>query len=173
MCCKGFWKRSISFALTLATGLLAVSILLKVDHSNENQKDIKLNNEAVVEKNNNVVGCNCSTAIPFKKTEFVTFYIDNPETIEFCGVSSLKILSEPLTVYTDLARQNRIQGKVILRVKFLPNGEIGKISVVSGLPDGLTKKAISAAKQIKFEPASNHGMLVTQTKTVVYTFTIY
>lgn len=86
---------------------------------------------------------------------------------------AVKIISKPRASYTDLARQNVVQGKVVLRVTFLASGEIGPISVVSGLPNGLTEQAIAAARSIKFEPAKAGGVAVSRTKTIEYTFAIF
>jgi hypothetical protein len=47
------------------------------------------------------------------------------------------------------------------------------ISVVKGLPDGLTERAISAAKQIRFTPAEKDGRNVSQYVTLEYNFNIY
>jgi hypothetical protein len=47
------------------------------------------------------------------------------------------------------------------------------ISVVKGLPDGLTERAISAAKQIRFTPAEKDGRTVSQYVTLEYNFNIY
>jgi TonB family protein len=89
------------------------------------------------------------------------------------ATEAVKILSKPRANYTDLARQNMVQGKVVLRVTFLASGGIGAISVVSGLPSGLTEQAIAAARSIKFEPAKSSGAAVSITKTIEYTFAIF
>ncbi len=86
---------------------------------------------------------------------------------------SLKILSKPRANYTDAARQNLVQGNVVLRVTFLANGQIGGISVVAGLSHGLTENAVDAAKNIRFVPAKKNGVPYSVTKTVSYNFTIY
>lgn len=65
------------------------------------------------------------------------------------------------------------QGTVTLRVQFLETGEIGKITVVSGLPNGFNECAIEAAKNIKFKPAMKDGKPVTITKQVQYSFSLY
>ncbi len=85
----------------------------------------------------------------------------------------VKILAKPRANYTDAARQNQVQGKVVLRVTFAANGSIGNISVISGLGNGLTEQAIAAARGIKFEPAKRGGVPYPVTKPVEYTFTIY
>ncbi|MBS1797400.1 MAG: TonB family protein [Acidobacteria bacterium] len=85
----------------------------------------------------------------------------------------LKILSKPRAGYTDQARLSMTQGKVVLRVTFLASGEIGGITTVSGLPNGLTEQAVAAARAIKFEPAKVGGKPVTVTKTIEYSFVIF
>lgn len=86
---------------------------------------------------------------------------------------AMKITSKPKPSYTDAARTNVVQGTVILRVTFLASGQIGSISPVKGLPNGLTEQAIAAAKSIRFEPAKRDGTGLTVTKQVEYTFSIY
>ncbi|MBA2737512.1 MAG: energy transducer TonB [Pyrinomonadaceae bacterium] len=86
---------------------------------------------------------------------------------------AMRIVSKPRANYTDAARQNQVQGTVTLRVTFLPSGQIGSISPVSGLPYGLTEQAIAAARSIKFEPQMVNGSPVGVTKQVQYSFTIY
>lgn len=86
----------------------------------------------------------------------------------------LKILSKPRAAYPNQDKSAVcIQGKVVLRVTFFDSGEIGRISVISGLGYGATDNAIAAAKKIKFEPAMKDGKPVTVTKPVEYSFTIY
>lgn len=85
----------------------------------------------------------------------------------------LKILSKPRPGYTDAARTANVQGTVILRVTFLASGQIGSVSVVKGLPNGLSEQAIAAAKRIAFEPAKTNGQGQTVTKQIEYSFSIY
>jgi TonB family protein len=89
------------------------------------------------------------------------------------GTCNVKILSKPRPSYTEEARQNNIQGDVVLRLTFLASGRIGSISPVSGLPYGLTEQAIAAARGIKFTPATRDGIPYTKLMTVQYGFTIY
>lgn len=85
----------------------------------------------------------------------------------------LEIVSKPSPGYTDEARKNNVTGKVRLRVTFLANGQIGQISVVQGLPNGLTEKAIAAARAIKFQPRKDSGIAKSVTRQIEYNFTIY
>lgn len=85
----------------------------------------------------------------------------------------LKIISKPRAQYTDEARQNQIQGTVVLKVTLLANGSIGSVTPVSRLGYGLTEKAIAAAKLITFEPKKVNGIPQSVTKTIEYNFNIY
>jgi protein TonB len=90
------------------------------------------------------------------------------------GVTSpLKILSKPRPGYTDAARQANVQGTVLLRVTFLASGQVGNISAVKGLSNGLTEQAIAAARRINFEPAKVNGVAQSITRQIEYTFSIY
>lgn len=60
-------------------------------------------------------------------------------------------------LYTELARLSLTQGIVVLNVVFSVEGEIRNIKVVRGLEDGLTEKAIEAARKIRFQPATKDG----------------
>jgi TonB family protein len=59
--------------------------------------------------------------------------------------------------YTPEARENKVEGIVVLNIIFSADGKISAIRVVSGLPYGLTEAAIAAARRIRFEPAMKDG----------------
>jgi TonB family protein len=82
----------------------------------------------------------------------------------------LKIKEKPEAEYTEEAKRNGIEGKVVLRIEFGADGKIGDIKPVHELPNGLTQKAIEAAKLIKFEPALKDGQPVMMWLNVVYKF---
>jgi len=93
-------------------------------------------------------------------------------------LKNLKILSQPPADFTDEARKNNIQGTVQVRVTFLANGKIGKVSDVRENHEdlrkyGLVAAAMKAAKKIKFEPAVKNGKSQTATAIVEYKFTLY
>ena len=96
-----------------------------------------------------------------------------PGTANSWGNNPLKILSKPPAPYTDLARKNNVIGTVVLRVTFQPDGTVGPITPVRGLPYGLTEQAVAAARKIRFEPARANRKPVAVTKTVEYSFSIY
>jgi TonB family protein len=84
-----------------------------------------------------------------------------------------RILSKPEAQYTEEARKNRITGTVVLRAIFTTSGQVSSIRAVSGLPFGLTERAIAAARQIKFSPATKDGHPVSQWQQVEYNFFLY
>jgi len=81
-----------------------------------------------------------------------------------------RILSKPDAGYTEEARRNNVSGQVVLHVLFAETGRIHQISVVRGLPFGLTERAIAAARQIEFEPAELDGKKVAYPVVVLYNF---
>src|SRR6185437_10966175 len=68
-----------------------------------------------------------------------------------------RLISKPEPQYTEDARKNQIVGTVVLKVVFASSGQVTNIRTVSGLPYGLTERAIAAARQIKFQPATKDG----------------
>ncbi|HEX8179677.1 MAG TPA: energy transducer TonB [Pyrinomonadaceae bacterium] len=80
------------------------------------------------------------------------------------------ILSKPQPVYTEAARRAGTRGTVVLRVVLAKTGEVTTIEVQRGLPNGLTEQAISAARQIKFEPAVHGDRPVSMYTTLEYEF---
>jgi TonB family protein len=84
-----------------------------------------------------------------------------------------QIISKPEPLYTEEARKNQITGTVVLRMVLNSNGTVTGIQPVSRLPDGLTEKAIAAAKLIRFSPAEKDGRKVSQYATIQYNFNIY
>lgn len=81
-------------------------------------------------------------------------------------------LAKPRPRYDDLARQNNVQGTVVLQVQFKADGEIGNIWALKG-PAALHGVAVEAAKKIRFLPAEVDGVAVDAIREVEYSFTIY
>lgn len=76
--------------------------------------------------------------------------------------------------YTEEARQNKIQGAVVLSFIVTADGSVRDIKVVRGLPDGLTESAIDAARKMKWKPATKNGEPVaTRLSNVEFSFNIY
>ncbi|HEU4766770.1 MAG TPA: TonB family protein [Pyrinomonadaceae bacterium] len=87
--------------------------------------------------------------------------------------SKARLISKPEPQYTEEARKNQITGTVVLKVVFSSNGTVTNIRTVSGLPNGLTERAIAAARQIKFVPATKDGHQVSMWMQLEYNFNLY
>jgi TonB family protein len=84
-----------------------------------------------------------------------------------------RLISKPEPQYTEDARKNQVTGTVVLKVVFASNGSVQNIRTVSGLPYGLTDRAIAAARQIKFVPATKDGHQVSMWMQLEYNFNLY
>ena len=67
----------------------------------------------------------------------------------------------------------QITGTVVLKCVFASDGTVTNIRVIQGLPDGLTEKAIEAARKIKFIPATKDGKNVSMWMQLEYNFNLY
>jgi TonB family protein len=74
--------------------------------------------------------------------------------------------------YTDLARKDKINGRVSVRAEFLADGTVGDVMVLAGLKDGLDEEAIKAVRETIFLPAVKDGMFVTKWNAVDLDFSI-
>jgi TonB family protein len=83
------------------------------------------------------------------------------------------ITSKPEPLYTEEARKNQVTGTVRLRLILGASGSVSGITPLTRLPDGLTEKAIEAARRIAFTPAEKDGRKVSQYVTIEYNFNIY
>jgi TonB family protein len=89
------------------------------------------------------------------------------------GAGKPQILYKEKAKYTEEARQNKVQGTVLLSAIFNSDGRITGIKVIRGLPDGLTEKAIEAAQKIRFLPATKNGVPITVRATLEFSFNLY
>jgi TonB family protein len=104
-------------------------------------------------------------------SQYVTLeYNFNPYYDENEVTRRAVILKKPAPEYTAEARRNGVSGKVVLKVLLWRDGDVSMMSVVQGLPDGLTEKAVEAAQRIKFTPAELNGRAVSQFATIEYDF---
>ena len=85
------------------------------------------------------------------------------------------ILSRPKPAYTESARKDQVQGRVLVQVILDQSGTVRQPKVVSGseLAHGLPEQAIAAARQIKFTPAVKDGRTVSVQITLAYDFSVY
>lgn len=95
-----------------------------------------------------------------------------PAASNFDQTTPVQILSKVSPNYTDEAKQKGVEGSVRLKITFLASGEIGSVTPVSFLSDGLTEAAMAAARRIKFNPAIKNGVPYSVIKTVEYHFSI-
>jgi TonB family protein len=87
--------------------------------------------------------------------------------------SKARVLSKPEPQYTEEARKNQITGTVVLRAVFSSGGQVTQIRTVSGLPYGLTERAMAAARLIRFTPATKDGRPVSMWMQLEYNFNLY
>lgn len=84
-----------------------------------------------------------------------------------------RILARANPTYTEEARAALVSGTVILRAVFAADGIVKNILVVQSLSNGLTERAVEAARQIKFIPAVKNGRPVSQFVQIEYNFNLY
>lgn len=84
-----------------------------------------------------------------------------------------QVLSKPEPQYTEEARKHQVTGTVVLRAIFSADGQVIGIFPLKALPDGLTRKAIKAARQIRFVPATKDGKPVSTYLLLEYNFNLY
>ncbi len=68
-----------------------------------------------------------------------------------------EILSKPTPIYTQEARNLKVEGEVQLEVVLEASGNLRVLRVVRGLGHGLDDNAVRAAEQIHFKPATRDG----------------
>lgn len=85
----------------------------------------------------------------------------------------VKIQSKPEPQYTNEARDARIKGVVVLQAVLASSGKVTDIIVLKGLEGGLTQAAISAARGIRFEPATKYNRRVSTMVILEYHFGFY
>ncbi len=100
---------------------------------------------------------------------------DDPDRVyKLTDVSTRpRVISKPEPQYTEVARRNQVTGTVVLRVVFSSSGQVTNIQTVQKLSDGLTEKAIAAARQIRFVPATRNGQPVSMSMQLEYNFNLY
>jgi TonB family protein len=74
--------------------------------------------------------------------------------------TSVEITYKPNPVYTDEARNLKLEGEVLLEVEFAANGQLHVTRVVKGLGHGLDEAAVAAANKMRFKPATRSGQAI-------------
>ncbi len=83
------------------------------------------------------------------------------------------VVIKPEPNYTDRARDKQVIGTVMLSCVFSSTGTVDNLQVTAGLPGGLTERAMTAARQIKFIPAIKDGHFVSMYIRLEYNFNLY
>lgn len=83
-----------------------------------------------------------------------------------------RIIDKPPPIYSKEAKLNQVTGTVILKVLLASDGRVTNIRTVSGLPFGLTERAVAAARQLKFNPAMKSGKPVSMWMEIEYNFSL-
>ena len=82
----------------------------------------------------------------------------------------VEITYKPNPVYTNEARNLKLEGEVLLEVEFAANGQLHVDRVVRGLGHGLDEAAVDAANKMRFKPASRYGQAMDSTAIVHVVF---
>jgi TonB family protein len=86
------------------------------------------------------------------------------------ATTPVEITFKPNPIYTQEARDLKLEGEVLLEVSFSANGTLHVNRVVRGLGHGLDEAAIAAANKIRFKPALRYSQPVDSTAVVHVTF---
>jgi TonB family protein len=86
------------------------------------------------------------------------------------ATSGVEITYKPNPVYTDEARNLKLEGEVLLEVEFAANGELHVNRVVRGLGHALDEAAIAATNKMRFKPATRNGQAIDSTAVVHVVF---
>jgi TonB family protein len=86
------------------------------------------------------------------------------------ATTSVEITFKPNPIYTDEARNLKLEGEVLLEVQFGANGQLHVNRVVRGLGHGLDEAAIAAANKMRFKPAMRSGQPMDSTAVVHVVF---
>jgi len=101
-----------------------------------------------------------------------TFNLFTDSSLQMTASLRPTILYREKAEYTQEAKDNNVEGTVVLSVVFGADAQIGGVRVVRGLPHGLTEKAIEAAMKIRFEPAKKDGQPVSVNGNLEFSFTL-
>jgi TonB family protein len=72
-------------------------------------------------------------------------------------LTPVEIISKPNPIYTQEARDLKLEGEVLLQVVFTATGQLRVVRVERGLGHGLDEAAVRAAQQMRYKPALRDG----------------
>jgi TonB family protein len=95
-----------------------------------------------------------------------------PKVLADSGAATtpVEITFKPNPIYTQEARDLKLEGEVLLEMSFSATGSLTVNRVVKGLGHGLDEAAIAAAQKIRFKPATRGGQPVDSTAIVHVVF---
>src|SRR5215831_10763329 len=85
----------------------------------------------------------------------------------------VRVLDKPEPTYTESARKFGVEGTVVLRAVFAKDGQVTNVRIISKLPHGLTERAVTTARHIRFEPAAKDGHAVSMWIELQYNFNLF
>ena len=88
------------------------------------------------------------------------------------GVDPPRPLQQVRPTYTEEARRQAIEGRVLLEIVVRKDGSVDNVRVLRSLPAGLDQKAIEAVRQWRFSPAHRNGEPVDVVAQVNVDFTL-
>lgn len=90
------------------------------------------------------------------------------------GVSLPRVLKQVKADYTNEAREQRIEGNVVMDIVVRADGSVGDVKVTRSLDSvyGLDANAVKAMKQWRFEPGKKDDKPVAVAVTVEMTFAL-
>jgi TonB family protein len=83
------------------------------------------------------------------------------------------ITDRPQPLYSEEARRTQTFGSVRVRLVLGADGSVQHVLALGGLPNGLTERAVEAARSIQFNPATKDGRTASQFVNVEYNFDIF
>ena len=86
------------------------------------------------------------------------------------GVVQGFLLDHPAPVYPDVAKQNHVEGKVVLGLTITKDGNTDDIRVLTSPDQSLTESAITAVSRWKYRPYQLNGIPVAVHSTVEVNF---
>jgi TonB family protein len=131
-----------------------------------NKKDVAEANAAPMKKPDAAVALSGGMLVPHASNQEQIF---RPSEV----TRKAAMVWRPEPRYTEEARRNQVQGTVVLRGIFDSSGYLTNLIVKSGLPHGLTEKAVEAAHSVRFFPAIKDGKFVSQYIQIEYNFNLY
>jgi TonB family protein len=96
----------------------------------------------------------------FSAAAIVPVQVKRSLSAEESEIIPVSIQNKPLPVYTNEARQLKVEGEVLVSVVFGSDGVVRVVAVVKGLGHGLDEAAVEAARRIRFVPAQRYGKRV-------------